>query len=99
MRGHGRTKATLGHRFAVARREARLWARYDMPEPGAALVPGPGLIDVYLRVDGRGWVLWATYYLDGDNTWHRRRRPGHVIWPRLPRRAIRCSGAGDRKGA
>jgi len=73
-----REKARL---WRLARREAKRWAENGVPQPGAILQYGPGVIKVFIKTD-KGYIL-DSVHLHRDGVWRRRPQPGRVGLPKV----------------
>ena len=67
--------------WRVTRQEVKRWAENGVPEPGAILKYGPGVIRVFTKTD-EGYVLDSVHFYKGG-VWRRKRQPGRVVVQRV----------------
>ena len=63
--------------WKLARQEARRWAEHGVPQSGAVLKYGPGVIKVFIKTD-KGYILDSVHLLR-DGVWRKRSQPGRAV--------------------
>jgi len=67
--------------WRLTRQEVKRWAENGVPESGAILKYGPGVIRVFTKTD-EGYVLDSVHFLR-DGVWRRKGQPGRVVVPKV----------------
>lgn len=79
-------KREEAHLWALTRKEAQRWAENGIPEAGAILKYGPGVIRVFEETK-KGWVLDGVHLFQ-DGVWKTRGRPARVPVPEVKGRNL-----------
>jgi len=67
--------------WKLARQEAQRWAEHGVPQSGAVLKYGPGVIKVFIKTD-KGYILDSVHLLR-DGVWRRKGQPAQVVVQRV----------------